>query len=362
MELKTPLYDTHVEMGAKIVPFGGFLMPVQYSGVIAEHMAVRTACGLFDVSHMGEVTLKGADALKNVNNLLTNNFEGMEDGQARYGMMCLENGGIIDDLIVYKMSDVEYLLVVNASNTDKDFKWIADHVFGDCVAENVSAAWGQVALQGPKAEEILRRLTPAEQIPEKNYTFVAEGKVGDIACIVSRTGYTGEDGFELYCAADDVVALWKLLLKEGEADGLIPCGLGARDTLRLEAAMPLYGHELTEEINPYQAVLGIFCKLDKEDFIGKAALVEAKANLKMRRVGLKITGRGIAREHCDVYVGDEKIGFVSSGTHCPYIGGAIAMAYVPVEYKEPGTAVEIDVRGRRVAAEVIKTPFYKRAN
>jgi len=360
MELKTPLYDTHVEMGAKIVPFGGFLMPVQYSGVIAEHMAVRTACGLFDVSHMGEVTLKGADALKNVNNLLTNDFNGMYDGQARYGMMCLENGGIIDDLIVYKMNDEEYLLVVNASNTEKDFKWIAEHVTGNCVAENVSAAWGQVALQGPKAEEILRRLTPAEQIPEKNYSFVADGKVGDITCIVSRTGYTGEDGFELYCAAEDVVALWKLLLKEGEADGLIPCGLGARDTLRLEAAMPLYGHELTEDINPYQAVLGIFCKLDKEDFIGKAALVEAKANLKMRRVGLKITGRGIVREHCDVYVGDQKIGHSTSGTHCPYLGLPVAMALVDSAYKEVGTQMEVEVRGRRISAEVVKLPFYKR--
>lgn len=362
MDLKTPLYDTHVALGAKMVPFGGFIMPVQYSGVIAEHMAVRTACGLFDVSHMGEVWLRGADALNNVNNLLTNDYNGMDDGQARYGMMCLENGGIIDDLIVYKKNDLEYLIVVNASNTDKDFAWISSHVFGDCVATNESDQVGQVALQGPKAETVLKKLTDEAMIPAKNYTAVFDGVVGGIPAIISRTGYTGEDGFELYCAASDVVALWNMVLEAGKNEGILPCGLGARDTLRLEAAMPLYGHELTEEINPYEAVLGIFVKPAKESFIGKEALIEAKANLQRRRVGLKITGRGIAREHCDVYVGDQKIGFVSSGTHCPYIGGAIAMAYVPVEYKEPGTQVEIDVRGRRIAAEVIKTPFYKRAN
>ena len=358
MERKTPLYDCHVAAGGKIVPFAGWLLPVQYSGVVAEHMAVRTACGLFDVSHMGELVLRGKDALANLNRLLTNDYTDLQTGYARYSLMCYENGGVVDDLIVYKCSDEAYLIVVNAANCEKDAQWISEHISGECTMENISDSVAQVALQGPKAEAILSKLS--KTIPAGNYTFIAQGEVDGIQALVSRTGYTGEDGFEIYCAAADAPALWEKLLAAGKDEGLIPCGLGARDTLRLEAGMPLYGHELSAEINPYEAVLGIFVKMDKPDFIGKAALEQARP-VSRRKVGLKVTGRGIIREHCDVYAGEEKVGFVSSGTHCPYLGYAVGMAMVPVEYKEPGTKLLVDVRGRKVECEVIKTPFYKRA-
>ena len=350
---KTPLYDRHVAAGGKIVPFAGWLLPVQYSGVIAEHKAVRSACGLFDVSHMGELLLRGADALENVNRLMTNDFSGMAEGQARYSPMCYEDGGTVDDLIVYKCSDAAYFIVVNAANKDKDAAWIGEHLTGDCAMEDLSDRVAQLALQGPKAEEILRTLT--DDIPEKNYTAVLRGTVAGMPCLVSRTGYTGEDGFELYCAPADAPALWDALT----AGGALPCGLGARDTLRLEAAMPLYGHELSAEINPYEAGLGIFVKLDKPDFIGRAAL-EAARPVKRRRVGLRMTGRGIAREECPVYDGEKQVGVVTSGTHCPWLGQAVALALVDAAYKEPGTPLQVDVRGRRVEAEVVKTPFYKR--
>lgn len=350
---KTPLYDRHVAAGGKIVPFAGWLLPVQYSGVIAEHKAVRSACGLFDVSHMGELLLRGADALENVNRLMTNDFSGMAEGQARYSPMCYEDGGTVDDLIVYKCSDAAYFIVVNAANKDKDAAWIGEHLTGDCAMEDLSDRVAQLALQGPKAEEILRTLTG--DIPEKNYTAVLRGTVAGMPCLVSRTGYTGEDGFELYCAPADAPTLWDALT----AGGALPCGLGARDTLRLEAAMPLYGHELSAEINPYEAGLGIFVKLDKSDFIGKSAL-EAARPVKRRRVGLRMTGRGIAREECPVYDGEKQVGVVTSGTHCPWLGQAVALALVDAAYKEPGASLQVDVRGRRVEAEVVRTPFYKR--
>lgn len=357
MERKTPLYDRHVSAGGKIVPFAGWLLPVQYSGVVAEHMAVRTACGLFDVSHMGELILRGSDALKNLNNLLTNDYTDLKPGAARYSPMCYETGGIVDDLIVYACAENVYLIVVNASNCEKDAAWISEHLTGDCTMENISDTVAQLALQGPKAAEILAKL--CQEIPAGNYTAVLHGNVGGIKCIVSRTGYTGEDGFELYCASDDGPALWDKLVAAGQDQGLIPCGLGARDTLRLEASMPLYGHELSKDINPYEAVLGIFVKLDKPDFIGKTALEQAKP-ISRRRIGLAVTGRGIIREECPVYDGDKQVGMVTSGTHCPFLGKAVGMALVDVAYKEPGTPLTVDVRGRKVEVAVIKTPFYKR--
>ncbi|MBQ6551070.1 MAG: glycine cleavage system aminomethyltransferase GcvT [Lachnospiraceae bacterium] len=361
MELKkTPLYEAHVRAGGKMVEFGGFLMPVQYgTGVIQEHMAVRTACGLFDVSHMGEVLVEGADAVRYLNYLLTNDYTVMEDGQARYSPMCNEKGGTVDDLIVYKVRDGHYFIVVNASNKDKDVSWMKAHVFGDVAVKDVSDEYGQIALQGPKAETILEKLTEKESIPEKNYTARFDRKVGGISCIVSRTGYTGSDGFELYTAAADTEKMWQLLLDAGAEEGLIPCGLGARDTLRLEACMPLYGHELTDAISPLTAGLGIFVKMEKEDFIGKKAMEEA-GEPAMCRVGLKTIGRGIIREHQDVYADGVKIGQTTSGTHCPYVGYPAAMAIIDRAYRKTGTRLEVDVRGRRVEAEVVKMPFYKK--
>ena len=359
MERKTPLYDRHAAAGGKLVPFAGWLLPVQYSGIIAEHMAVRTACGLFDVSHMGELELRGKDALAVLNRLMTNDFGGMYVGQARYSLMCNERGGVVDDLIVYKLSDTRYLIVVNAANHDKDRDWIADRLGGDCVMEDRSDRVAQLALQGPRAEGILRRLT--RDIPEKPYSAVPEGSVAGISCMVSRTGYTGEDGFELYCASADAPALWDALMDAGRDDGLIPCGLGARDTLRLEAAMPLYGHELSDDINPYEAGLGMFVKQDKPEFIGKAVLEHARP-VRRRRVGLRMTGRGIAREGCPVYDGGGRmIGTVTSGTHCPYLGRAAAMALLDASCTEPGTQVMVEIRGKKIGAELVPLPFYKRA-
>lgn len=359
MELKTPLYEEHMRLGGKIVPFAGWLLPVQYSGVIAEHMAVRTACGLFDVSHMGEITCIGDDALMNLNYLLTNDFAGMEIGQARYSPMCNERGGVVDDLIVYKKADDRYLIVVNAANKDKDFDWMLAHQIGSVEFSDISDSVAQLALQGPKAEEILRKLVSPDDIPEKYYTCKFDRVIEGIKCIISRTGYTGENGFELYMATGDAVKMWKTLLVTGKDEGLLPCGLGARDTLRLEASMPLYGHEMNDEITPREAGLGFFVKMQKDDFIGKAAL-EAKGKPQRKRVGLKVTGRGIVREEQAVYYNGEKIGETSSGTFCPYLNHAVAMAILPLEAAESGTRVEVDVRGRRVAAEVVKLPFYRR--
>ncbi len=360
MELKTPLYDCHVAAGGKIVPFAGYLLPVQYTGVIKEHMAVRTACGLFDVSHMGEFLIKGADALANVQNLFCNDFANMYDGQVRYSPMCNEKGGIVDDVLIYKVNGEEYLLVVNAANRHKDAAWVKEHLFGNASFEDISDSVAQLALQGPKSKEIAAKIVPAEGIPAKYYSFIKDVDVQGIKCIVSRTGYTGEFGYEFYCAAEDGPKLWNLIMEAGAEYGLIPCGLGARDTLRLEAAMPLYGHELTDDITPVEAGLDFFVKMNKEGFIGKEAIA-AKGEPKVIRVGLKVTGRGIAREHCDVYSQDAKIGMVTSGTHCPYLNAPVAMAMLPVEYAKKGTQVEIDVRGRRIAAEVVPLPFYKRS-
>lgn len=360
MERKTPLYETHVKYGGKIVPFAGYLLPVQYgTGVITEHMAVRTACGLFDVSHMGEIMCIGKDAVKNLNHLLTNDYTTMYDGQARYSPMCNENGGVVDDLIVYKVRDDHYFIVVNAANKDKDFEWMKKHEFGDAVFTDISKDVAQIALQGPKAETILKKLVAEEDIPKKYYSAYFHKEIGGMDCIISKTGYTGEDGFEFYLAAEEAPKLWELLLETGKEEGLIPCGLGARDTLRLEAAMPLYGHEMNDEITPVEAGLGFFVKMQKEEFIGKAAL-EEKGAPGVKRVGLKVTGRGIIREHTDVYVGDKKVGVTTSGTHCPYIKAPVAMALLDTEYTEVGTAVEAEVRGRKVAAEVVPLPFYLR--
>lgn len=360
MELKTPLYEMHVKYGGKIVPFAGYLLPVQYkSGVIAEHMAVRCGCGLFDVSHMGEITCIGRDAAANLNHLLTNDYTTMYDGQARYSPMCNENGGVVDDLIVYKVKDDHYFIVVNAANKDKDFAWMKEHAFGDAVFTDISAQAAQIALQGPKAEAILRKLVPAEDIPQKYYSALFHKTVGGMDCVISRTGYTGEDGFEFYLAAEEAPKLWELLLGAGLDEGLIPCGLGARDTLRLEAAMPLYGHEMDDEITPLEAGLGMFVKMNKPDFIGKAAL-EEKGAPQRKRVGLKVTGRGIVREHATVYAGDTEIGITTSGTHCPYLKAPVAMALIDAGHAAVGTSVDVDVRGRRIAAQVVKLPFYKR--
>ena len=360
MELKTPLYDIHVEEGGKIVPFAGYFLPVQYgTGVIKEHMAVREACGMFDVSHMGEVMFTGETALASLNHIMTNDFTDMPLGKVRYSLMCNENGGCVDDLIVYKFGENEYFVVVNAANKDKDFAHIQKNILPGTNVEDISDTLAEIALQGPAAPKILAEITKDEFIPKGYYTVCKDAVIDGMDCIISRTGYTGELGYEIFIKNENAVKLWKLLREVGAEYGLIPCGLGARDTLRLEAGMPLYGHETSEEISPLEADLGFGVKLSKPEFIGKDALI-AKGEPKIIRVGLEVTGRGIVREHQDVFCGGEKIGVTTSGTHCPYIGKPVAMALVDVKYKEPGTELEVDVRGRRVACRVIPYVFYKR--
>ena len=361
MEKKTPLYETHVKYGGRIVPFAGYLLPVQYeTGVIAEHMAVRTACGLFDVSHMGEILCTGADAVENLNLLLANDFTQMYDGQARYSPMCNEQGGVVDDLIVYKLGENRYFIVVNACNRERDFAWMKEHGKGDVKFENISDQISQIALQGPLAKKILLKITEEEQLPRAYYSAKTGCTAGGVPCMISRTGYTGETGYELYVEAGYAEKLWEILMEAGREEGLIPCGLGARDTLRLEAAMPLYGHEMDDTITPLEAGLSHFVKMEKGDFIGKAALEKAGEPRRIR-IGLKVTGRGIIREECPVYAGDTQIGLTTSGTFAPYLKYPVAMALADRDYGNTGQILTAQVRGRMVEAQVVPLPFYKRA-
>ena len=360
MELKTPLYDIHVEEGGKIVPFAGYLLPVQYpTGVIKEHLAVRNACGLFDVSHMGEIIFKGETALASLNHMLTNDFTNMRVGKVRYSVMCNENGGCVDDLIVYKFAQDYYFVVVNASNRHKDFEFMKAHVLEGTEIEDISDSLAQVALQGPKAFDIISKLLDQDSIPLKYYTAIEKVNLAGMECMISYTGYTGEAGYEIYTAKENAEKLWRILREAGEEFGLIPCGLGARDTLRLEAGMPLYGHEMDDEISPLETNLNFGVKMSKEEFVGKDALIE-RGEPKITRVGLEVIERGILREHQDVYVDGEKIGHTTSGTMCPYINKAVAMALIDRNYAELNTVVEVDVRGRRVKAKVVELPFYSR--
>ncbi len=360
MEKKTSLYDFHVRHGGRMVPFAGYLLPVQYpTGVIAEHMAVRTGCGVFDVSHMGELLFTGKDAEKNVQRLLTNDFRGMEPGRVRYSPACNERGGVVDDVLVCKFGDDKFMLVVNASNKDKDAAWFGARLTGDVAMSDLSADLAQIALQGPKAPAILGKVSDPERLPARYYSFREGLDVAGFPCLVSRTGYTGEAGYEIYCAPAHAPELMETLLSAGEEFGLIPCGLGARDTLRLEASMPLYGHEMDEETSPLETNLGMFVKMEKEDFIGRQAL-EQMGEPKRTRVGLSMLGRGIAREECPAWAGDRLAGRVTSGTFCPYLGKALAMALVDREYSQEGRELSVDIRGRRVLAEVVTLPFYRR--
>lgn len=358
MTKRTPLYDAHVRHGGKMVEFGGFELPIQYeTGLITEHNAVRNNAGLFDVSHMGEFDISGEGAFDMVQNLITNDITVMKDGDCLYTLMPNDHGGIVDDFIVYRYNQNHYWLVVNAGNTDKDFDWVTAHTPKNAIFENQSAKYGQLALQGPKADKILSKLLPKEQIPQVYYTFKYDVELCGGKCVISRTGYTGEDGFEIYCPAEKTEELFEKLLEVGKEDGLIPCALGCRDTLRFEAAMPLYGHELNEDFLASEVGLGFCVKMNKENFIGKKALEETPSMY--RRKGVKLIDRGIAREHCDVYDGDKKIGFVTTGTHSPTLGCAIAMVRIDKDFK--GDIVEIDVRGKRLKAQITKMPFYKRA-
>lgn len=360
MEKKTPLYDLHVQLGGKIVPFAGYLLPVQYpTGLIAEHMAVRKACGLFDVSHMGQILFSGPDALAALQKICTNDLSGMDIGRVRYTPICNERGGIVDDLIVCKLAEDKYMMVVNAANKDKDFAWCKKHAEGNVLVEDLSDDYALLALQGPNAPAILKSLTGEQELPEKYYTLLENIDVAGINCMVSRTGYTGELGYELFCKPKDAMRLMETVLEAGKPYGLIPCGLGARDTLRLEAGMPLYGHEMSDDISPLEANLGLFVKLDKPDFVGKKALVQ-QGEPKRIRVGFEITDRGIARENSPVYVDEQQVGEVTSGTMLPYLGKAVGMALIDSAFANPEQPLQIEVRGKKLNARIVPLPFYKR--
>lgn len=360
---KTPLNQIHRELGARMVDFGGWDMPVQYSGVIDEHLAVRQAAGLFDVSHMGEVEVTGPDALAFIQRLTINDASKLVDGQVQYSAMCYPEGGIVDDVTLYRFNESHFLFCVNASNTDKDFAWmqqvLAESALVDVTLNNRSEEFAQIALQGPKSEEILSALTTIP-LADLIYYHFCEGEVAGVKMIVSRTGYTGEDGFELYLPSSDAVEIWQQLMTAGAPLGLKPIGLGARDTLRLEKGYALYGHELSREISPLEAGLAWITKLDKDDFVGKAALVAQKAEgVPRRRVGLIMLERGIPREEYAVFIGDREVGVVTSGTMSPTLKVGVALALVDPAVAKADTELEVAIRNRRMQAKVARPPFVK---
>ncbi len=366
-ELKqTPLHAMHQKYGARMVPFGGWDMPVQYTGVIEEHRAVRTGCGLFDVSHMGEFEFRGPQALAALNLLVTNDCSKLEVGQALYSPMCAENGTMVDDVLIYRLDGDHYWMVVNAGNLDKDFSWVTaktGHLNGISI-RNLSREVAQLALQGPAAERLLQAACPADLRQIGYYRAQTGVSVGPVqALVMSRTGYTGEDGFEIYLKAEDAMTLWDFCLNElgDEQTSVVPCGLGARDTLRFEAGLPLYGHEIDDTTTPLEAGLGTFVKLKKADFIGRDVLAAQKtAGVGRKLVGLEMVGRGIARQGYELMHAGEVVGRVTSGTHCPTLGKAMGLGYVPTALAEPGCELAVVIRGQQVSARVAARPFYRR--
>lgn len=358
---RTPLYEEHTAGKAKLIDFGGWEMPVQYAGVIEEHHAVRTKAGLFDVSHMGEIDVRGKEALAFVQMLITNDASKLDDGKILYSPMCYQNGGIVDDLLVYRYNPERFFLVVNASNADKDFAWIKEQAEKfEVVVENVSEQYAQLALQGPLAETILQRITKADLAQIRYYAFLHED-VDGVPCLISRTGYTGEDGFEIYVAPEYSRQLWRKVLETGAAEGVQPIGLGARDTLRFEARLPLYGNELGAEITPLEAGLGIFVKLDKATFIGREVLLAQKENGVPRKlVGLEMIERGIARSHYPLQKNGQEIGFVTSGSFSPTLNKNIALGLVRTDLAILGETLDVMIRGKAVQAKIIPSLFYKR--
>lgn len=349
---RTPLFEL-IEPKAKMVDFAGFEMPIMFSSIKEEHQAVRQNVGMFDVSHMGEIRVEGPDALEQVQNLVTNDVSKIKVGQAQYNLLCLENGGVVDDLLVYRLDEDAYWLVVNASNIEKDEAHIRQFVSGDVTVTNESDEYGQIAIQGPNAEAVLQTITNVA-LDEVGFFKFINGDVAGVASIISRSGYTGEDGFEIYARAEGISAIWAAL----EAEGVTPCGLGSRDTLRFEACLPLYGHELDESVTPFEANLNFAVKLDT-DFIGKEALATQKENIPNRMVGLRLLGRGIARQGAQVEIDGNVVGVVTTGTMPPTVNESIAWARVDARYKDEERFV-IDIRGKKIEAERVPTPFYKR--
>ena len=357
-ELKTCLYDSHVALGAKMSPFAGFIMPIQYAGIVQEHLAVRQHVGMFDVSHMGEIFVEGPDAEAFVNHIFTNEIRGFEPGKVLYGMMCYENGGTVDDLLVYREFEKDHvLLVVNAANIDKDFDWIKEQVKGfNCTVRNESPVWGQIAVQGPEAEKTVMDVLGYKEAASLGFYTFCDVEYKGKRLILSRTGYTGEDGFELYTTIENTIEIWDRLLKAG----VQPCGLGCRDTLRFEAGLPLYGDELSPEISPVMAGLGMFCKYEK-DFIGKEALLDQKAgNLEKKLVGIEIFDKAIPRAGYPVELEDgTEVGVVTTGYHSISLGRSICFALVRKDVSALDTPLSVRIRKKVFPGKVIKKRFYQ---
>ena len=359
---KTALNETHRALGARMIDFGGWEMPVQYpAGTIEEHLAVRRGVGLFDVSHMGEIEIRGPQALDLVQHVTCNDAAKLADGRIQYSALTLPNGAFVDDILVHRFAADHYFICVNASNADKDFEWIVRHSTGfDAEAVNASQNYCQLAVQGPLASALLQSLTSIPLATIEYYWFQS-GMVAGISCLVTRTGYTGEDGFELYCDPVAAVDLWDRVMSAGQPFGILPCGLAARNTLRLEAKMALYGHEIDEQITVLEADLGWICKLDKPEFIGRESLIGQRARgLTRRLAGFEVTDKGIARDGNPVIIDGQVSGHVTSGSPAPFLKKNIGLAMLPIENTTIGSKFQIDVRGRLVTAEVVATPFYKR--
>jgi len=367
---KTALNAVHRQMGAKMVDFNGWDMPVEYPaaigcGIINEHMAVRTGVGIFDVSHMGDIRLAGPQALRAVQHISMNDAARLAVGQAQYSALLYPQATFVDDVIVHRLGEDEYLLVINAGTRERDFDWVRDNTGQfDCAVENLSDDFTQIAIQGPKGVDVLQKLTDANLSAVKFY-WVTRGSVCGLKNIlIARTGYTAEDGFEIYIPSDETIGarVWNEILSAGKEFGIVPCGLGARNTLRLEGKLPLYGHEISDTINVWEAGLDRFCKMEKAEFIGRAALEKGKAEgVKRTLVGLEMTERGIARDSYKVLdVAGREIGYVTSGSPSPFLKKNIALAYVPAEFAPVGTEVKVEIRGQGVGAQVVPTPFYKR--
>ncbi|MFT8362156.1 MAG: glycine cleavage system aminomethyltransferase GcvT [Sporolactobacillus sp.] len=359
----TPLIGYYQETGAKLIDFGGYLLPVQLSSITEEHQAVRHAAGIFDVSHMGEFFLTGAGAADFLQRMMTNDLSRVAPGEACYTAMCYEDGGTVDDLLIYRLAEERFMLVVNAANINKDFDWLRDHLTEeDGLLEDRSETMALLAVQGPLAERIVQKLTETDLRLIDGFTFKQNVQLAGTAVLLSRTGYTGEDGFELYCQAGSARHLWDAILQAGTNEGICPCGLGARDTLRFEARLPLYGHELSRDISPLEAGIGFAVKLSKSaDFIGKAALARQKSDgLKRRLVGIEMVDRAIPRAAYEVSVDDQPIGFITTGTHSPTLGKNLGLALIDAAFTAAGTTVDVTVRGKKKRAIVIKTPFYRR--
>jgi len=362
---KTTLNAVHRKLGAKMVDFNGWEMPVEYSGIIAEHTAVRTAVGIFDVSHMGDIRVAGEQALAAIQHISMNDASRLAIGQAQYSAMLYPQGTFVDDIIVHRLGEQEYLIVINAGTREKDFQWVRDNTRQfDCVVENLSDEFTQVAIQGPRGVDVLQKLTDADLSAVKFYWVTRATVCGLKNILIARTGYTGEDGFEIYIPSDEETSarVWGEVLDAGREFGILPCGLGARNTLRLESKLPLYGHEISDTINVWEAGLDRFCKMEKPEFVGRQALEQTKAaSLKRTLVGLVMVERGIARDGYRILnSSNQHIGYVTSGSYAPFLKKNIALAYVPLEHSAVGTEVLVEIRNQGVKAQVVSTPFYKR--